>query len=139
MNDSGYRRRPGDGNWQRRRIRAFVQEFTLREGYSPSYRQIGDELGLAVSTVSYHVALLKADGSLHREDGQPMHRKSRNSSSARPKSRQRSSTGMPTASSWSPQRSIPLPGRSLSCPDRSARTESAGTRWPDMACATSVL
>ena len=71
MNGSGYRRRPGDGNWQRRRIRAFVQEFTLREGYSPSYRQIGDELGLAVSTVSYHVALLKADGSLHREDGQP--------------------------------------------------------------------
>ena len=70
MDDSGPRR-PGDGGWQRRRILAFLQDFTRREGYSPSYRQIGEKLGIAVSTVSYHVALLKADGSLHREPGQP--------------------------------------------------------------------
>ena len=48
-----------------------MQYFTRREGYSPSYRQIGERLGIAVSTVSYHVALLKADGSLHREPVQP--------------------------------------------------------------------
>ena len=70
MDDSGPRR-PGDGGWQRRRILAFLQDFTRREGYSPSYRQIGEKLGIAVSTVSDHVALLKADGSLHREPGQP--------------------------------------------------------------------
>lgn len=63
--------RPSDGGWQRRRILASMQDFTRREGYSPSYRQIGERLGIAVSTVSYHVALLKADGSLHREPGQP--------------------------------------------------------------------
>jgi repressor LexA len=68
MNDSG---RPGDGDWQRRRILAFVQDFVRREGYSPSYREIGDDLGLAVSTVSYHVSLLQAEGSLQREPGQP--------------------------------------------------------------------
>src|SRR5690348_15640598 len=71
MNESGHRRRPSDGNRQRRRILAFVQEFTRREGYSPSYRQIGDELGLAVSTVSYHVGVLQAEGFLHREPRQP--------------------------------------------------------------------
>ncbi|TVZ06301.1 transcriptional repressor LexA [Trebonia kvetii] len=71
MNRSGHRRGPGDGNWQRRRILAFLQEFTRSEGYPPSYRQIGERLGIAVSTVSYHVALLKAGGSLSREHGQP--------------------------------------------------------------------
>lgn len=70
MDDSGPRR-PRDGAWQRRRILAFLQDFTRREGYSPSYQQIGEELGIVVSTVSYHVALLKANGSLHREPGQP--------------------------------------------------------------------
>lgn len=71
MNDGGHRQRHGDGNWQRRRILAFLREFTWREGYSPSYREIGDKLGLAVSTVSYHVALLRAEGSLDRERGRP--------------------------------------------------------------------
>lgn len=69
--DDGHHRGSGNGDWQRRRILVYLQEFTLREGYSPSYRQIGDKLGLAVSTVSYHIALLKACGSLHREPGQP--------------------------------------------------------------------
>jgi repressor LexA len=70
MDDDG-RRGTGNGDWQRRRILAYLQEFTHREGYPPSYRQIGNKLGLAVSTVSYHVGLLKADGSLSREPGQP--------------------------------------------------------------------
>ena len=55
MNDSGHRRRPGNGDWQRRRILTFVRDFLRRDGYSPSYREIGEKLGLAVSTVSYHV------------------------------------------------------------------------------------
>lgn len=71
MNDNGRTRRPGNGDWQRRRILAFVWDFLRREGYSPSYREIGEKLGLAVSTVSYHVALLRADGSLTQEARQP--------------------------------------------------------------------
>ena len=37
----------GGGDWQRRKILQFVQEFVRREGYSPSYREIAEELGLA--------------------------------------------------------------------------------------------
>ncbi len=61
----------GTGDWQRQRILGFVQEFGRREGYSPSYREIAGKLGLAVSTVSYHVSVLKNEGSLRREPGQP--------------------------------------------------------------------
>jgi repressor LexA len=63
--------RTGVGEWQRRRILRFVQEFGRREGYSPSYREIAEELGLAVSTVSYHVSVLEQEGSLRRGAGQP--------------------------------------------------------------------
>jgi repressor LexA len=71
MDGTGLRRRAGDGDWQRNRILGFVQEFGRREGYSPSYRDIAAELGLAVSTVSYHVSVLENEGSLRREPGQP--------------------------------------------------------------------
>ena len=63
--------RTGVGEWQRRRILRFVQEFGRREGYSPSYREIAEELGLAVSTVSYHVSVLEQEGSVRRGAGQP--------------------------------------------------------------------
>ena len=59
------------GDWQRRRILGFIQEFGRREGYSPSYREIAEVLGLAISTVSYHVSVLENEGSLRREHGQP--------------------------------------------------------------------
>jgi len=59
------------GDFQRRRILRFARNFVRQEGYSPSYREIGEELGLAVSTVSYHVSILKLEGLLSREDGQP--------------------------------------------------------------------
>jgi repressor LexA len=66
------RRKANDaGDFQRRRILQFVQKFVRQEGYSPSYREIGEELGLAISTVSYHVSILKLEGLLSREDGQP--------------------------------------------------------------------
>src|SRR5260370_37501876 len=68
---SSVRRHANAGDWQRRRILGFVQEFGRREGYSPSYRDIAEELGLAISTVSYHVSVLQNEGSLHREPGQP--------------------------------------------------------------------
>ena len=71
MASSSFGRHARAGDWQRRRILGFVQEFGRREGYSPSYREIGEELGLAVSTVSYHVSVLESEGSLRRESGQP--------------------------------------------------------------------
>ena len=61
----------GVGDWQRGRILRFLQEFGRREGYSPSYREIAEELGLAVSTVSYHVSVLEQEGSLRRGAGRP--------------------------------------------------------------------
>ena len=62
MRSNGLRRGPGDGDWQRCGILRFVQEFVRREGYSPSHREVAEGLGLAVSTVSYHVALLGVRG-----------------------------------------------------------------------------
>jgi repressor LexA len=71
MDSTKLRWRTGAGEGQRRRILRFVQEFGQREGYSPSQREIAGELGLAVSTVAYHVSVLEQDGSLRRGAGQP--------------------------------------------------------------------
>lgn len=65
------RRGTGPGERKRDRILQFVQEFGQREDYAPSLREIGAELCLSVSTVSYHLGLMKADGSLRRGAGQP--------------------------------------------------------------------
>jgi SOS-response transcriptional repressor LexA len=62
---------PRGGGLQRRRITGFVQEFTRCEGYSPSYRDIAEALGLAVPTVHYHVSILKQEGTLRRASRQP--------------------------------------------------------------------
>ena len=70
MGDNEHRGRDS-GKWQRRRILRFAQDFWQREGYSPSYREIAEELGLALSTVSYHVSVLKQEGVLRREPRQP--------------------------------------------------------------------
>lgn len=48
----------GIGDWQRSRILRFAQDFGRREGYSAGYREIAEELGPTVSTVSYHVSVL---------------------------------------------------------------------------------
>jgi repressor LexA len=64
-------RRTGPGDWHRCRILRFVQDFGRREGHSPSLREIAEEVGLAVSTVSYHVSVLEQEGSLRRGPGQP--------------------------------------------------------------------
>jgi DNA-binding transcriptional ArsR family regulator len=49
----------GSGDGQRRRIVRFIQEVRRREGCSPSYGEIAAELGMAVSTVTYHVSVLE--------------------------------------------------------------------------------
>jgi len=59
------------GDQQRRKILRLVQDFARFEGYSPSYREIGEKAGLAVSTVSYRVGVLERAGFLSREPRQP--------------------------------------------------------------------
>jgi repressor LexA len=71
MNSATRPRRTGPGDWHRRQILRFVQEFGQREGHSPTQREIARHLGIAVSTVSYHVSVLEQEGSLRRRPGQP--------------------------------------------------------------------
>jgi repressor LexA len=71
MTDTRPPRRTGPGDGRRREIRRFVREFTQREGHPPSLRQIADAVGLAVSTVAFHVSVLQEEGSLRRAHGQP--------------------------------------------------------------------
>lgn len=49
----------------------FVQEFGRREGYPPSLREIATEVGLVISTVSYHLSLMEREGSVRGGAGQP--------------------------------------------------------------------
>ncbi|MFI5065256.1 MAG: LexA family protein, partial [Streptosporangiales bacterium] len=64
-------RRTGPGDRRRGMIVRFVRDFGQVEGHPPSLRQIGDAVGLAVSTVSYHVAVLEQEGTLRRGPRQP--------------------------------------------------------------------
>jgi repressor LexA len=52
---------PGRSSGQRRRreIRRFIRRFVQHHGYPPTLREIGDAVGLATSTVSYHLAVLE--------------------------------------------------------------------------------
>ena len=59
------------GDWHRREIRRFVQEFSRREGHPPSLREIAGAVGLAVSTVFYHLSVMQQEGALRRGRGQP--------------------------------------------------------------------
>jgi repressor LexA len=68
---SGTKHRGRDGEWQRRRILRFVRDFGRRAGHSPCYREIAEGLGLALSTAHYHVNVLKREGFLRSEPGQP--------------------------------------------------------------------
>ena len=53
------------GNETRERILKFVSGFSMKNGCAPSYREICDAVGLkSVSTVSHHIATLKARGLL---------------------------------------------------------------------------
>lgn len=71
MDNSKPPRRTGPGDRHRRRIRRFVKDFSRREGYPPSQREIADAVGLAVSTISYHLSVMQEEGSVRRGRGQP--------------------------------------------------------------------
>jgi len=59
------------GHQRRRAIRRFIRGFVREHGYPPTLREIGEAIGLAVSTVSYHLSILEADGFLSRGPGRP--------------------------------------------------------------------
>jgi SOS-response transcriptional repressor LexA len=54
------------GHQRRRAIRRFIRGFVREHGYPPTLREIGEAIGLAVSTVSYHLSILEADGFISR-------------------------------------------------------------------------
>jgi repressor LexA len=60
-----------DGPGNRRKIFRFVREFTDREGYPPTQREIGEAVGLATSSVHYHLSLLQHGGDVTRGAGRP--------------------------------------------------------------------
>lgn len=64
-------RRTAPGNSNRRMIVRIAREFRRREGHPPSQREIAEEAGLAVSTISYHLSILEQDGAVRRGAGRP--------------------------------------------------------------------
>ena len=59
------------GNERKHEILLFVNRFNDLNGYSPSYREIAEAVGLkSVSTVAHYVKLLEQDGRLIQRRGQ---------------------------------------------------------------------
>jgi repressor LexA len=61
----------GQGEQQRYRIIQFVTDFTQRHRYGTSVREIAKAVGLAPTTVQYHVDVLVQAGKLRRVPGKP--------------------------------------------------------------------
>ena len=59
------------GNERKNEILLFVNRFNDSKGYSPSYREIAEAVGLkSVSTVAHYVKQLEKDGRLVQRQGQ---------------------------------------------------------------------
>jgi repressor LexA len=69
MGTAGHPELPG--HQRRQVILRFIRAFAREHGYPPTLREIGEAAGLAVSTVSYHLSILEADGFLSRGPGRP--------------------------------------------------------------------
>ena len=53
---------------RQRQVYDFLQEFIQRNGYSPSFEEIGDRLGLSsLATVHKHISNLEKKGLLKRD------------------------------------------------------------------------
>src|SRR5258708_31013236 len=59
------------GPEQRRRVVGCSRSFTAGEGYPPTIRETGEAVGLAPSSVHYHLSVLQEDGDLRRGAGRP--------------------------------------------------------------------
>ena len=56
---------------RQRAILHAIRDLTARLGYPPSYRELGEEIGINVSSVAYQVAELKASGHVQFDPGRP--------------------------------------------------------------------
>jgi len=58
--------------WRQRKVLQVIRDSVEQRGYSPSFREIGDAVGLAsTSTVFHHLSRLEEKGYLRRVDGEP--------------------------------------------------------------------
>lgn len=46
----------------------FIREYKEKNGYSPSFRDIADALGVSLATVTYHLHRLRDDGKIRFND-----------------------------------------------------------------------
>lgn len=53
----------------RTKILDCIKSFIRENGYSPTYREISSQVGVALSGVAYHLNRLEADGCIEREPG----------------------------------------------------------------------
>ena len=57
--------------WRRALMVRFVRKSGHRQGYSPSLREIAEGVGLATSTVSYHLSIFEQDGAVRHGARRP--------------------------------------------------------------------
>ena len=53
----------------RARVYEYIRDFRTQNGYSPSFREIADGLGVGLATVDHHVLHLKAEGLITYKNG----------------------------------------------------------------------
>lgn len=52
----------------REKIKQFIEQFIADNGYSPSLREIGEQVGLSPSNVKYHLVRMRESGVLVYHD-----------------------------------------------------------------------
>jgi repressor LexA len=95
----------GPAGWQRRKIVEFMREFSAQEGYPPTLREIGAAVGLAPSSVHYHLSILQDGGHLTRGAGRPRTAVARRRPTARA-----AESGHLTWAASRPRTTVALPG-----------------------------
>lgn len=57
--------------YTRRRILSVIREYYTANGYAPSIREIGDQVGLSVSAVQHQLVQLERMGWIRRDPNRP--------------------------------------------------------------------
>src|SRR6266705_6555046 len=90
---------------RQRQVYDFPQKFIQRNGYSPSFEEIGDGLGLSsLATVHKHISNLEKKGLLRRD-----YNRSRSIDVLAPRGRMKKAMGM--SAGQMPETVLPLVGR----------------------------
>lgn len=59
------------GDITRNNIMEVIEKYTLKNGFSPTLREIGDLVGISISTVHVHLQKLKKQGEIEWNPTQP--------------------------------------------------------------------